>query len=54
MAVSVELNAAGLDWLINGARALPEAELEQPMPAVRAAVGRAVSAMIRSSAEAWR
>jgi hypothetical protein len=53
MTVTVELDAAGLDWLVRDARALDERVLELPdMRELRRAVGEAVSAMIALSARA--
>jgi hypothetical protein len=53
MTVTVELDAAGLDWLVRDARALDERVLELPDTRdLRRAVGEAVSAMIALSARA--
>jgi hypothetical protein len=55
MVVSVVVDRAGLDCLVAGARCgLSEEALEQPLGAVRIAVGEAISRMIHVSSESWR
>jgi hypothetical protein len=49
MTAVIEVDGIGLDWLVHSARCLDARDLDGDLRAVRTAVGRAVSAMIRVS-----